>query len=374
MSPRPRSKGNKGLPQNLYLDSRRGTYRYRRPTDGKWFQFGSDRLKAIDAAKQLNLVFMQGADLVASVMQNGTSAQADLFEAFLDVYEKEILPPRELAKGTLDLYAVRFRQFRKAFTGKGIDQITIRMVAELLDSLTPRAANQARALLIDIFNHAAAKGLCPDNPAASTMPKIEKKQRKRHTIDGLRAIREKSPLWLKNAIDLALITAQRRTDILDMKFEDVRDGYLYVVQQKTAKASDAAWIRFKVTPELQEVISHCRDNVPSPYLIHRRPERKKQKQAEQKEHWTKIEERYLTRAFKDARDAAGCYGGWSDEEQPGFHEIRALSLHLYKKAGKDGQKIAGHASEEMTKNYQRDHAEVVWSDAIPDLDISEICR
>lgn len=56
---------------------------------------------------------------------------------------------------------------------------------------------------------------------------------------------------------------------------------------------------------------------------------------------------------------------------PGFHEVRALSLHLYKKAGKDGQKIAGHAREEMTKNYQKDHTEVVWSDAVPDLDISE---
>ncbi|GAB6387213.1 hypothetical protein STUTZSP0542_07520 [Stutzerimonas marianensis] len=69
---------------------------------------------------------------------------------------------------------------------------------------------------------------------------------------------------------------------------------------------------------------------------------------------------------------AGCYADWKEEEQPGFHEIRALSLHLYKKAGKDGQKIAGHASEEMTKNYQRDHAEVVWSEADPDLDIAEI--
>lgn len=72
------------------------------------------------------------------------------------------------------------------------------------------------------------------------------------------------------------------------------------------------------------------------------------------------------------REAAGCYADWKEEEQPGFHEIRALSLHLYKKAGKDGQKIAGHASEEMTKNYQRDHAEVVWSEAVPDLDIAEI--
>lgn len=51
---------------------------------------------------------------------------------------------------------------------------------------------------------------------------------------------------------------------------------------------------------------------------------------------------------------------------------QGTSQHLYKKAGKDGQKIAGHASEEMTKNYQKEHAEVIWSEAIPDLDISEI--
>ena len=85
-----------------------------------------------------------------------------------------------------------------------------------------------------------------------------------------------------------------------------------------------------------------------------------------------VEERYLTRAFKEAREATGCYKGWKEEEMPGFHEVRALSLHIYQKAGKDGQKIAGHASETMTKNYQKDHSEIVWSEAIPDLNISEI--
>ena len=368
MAPRPRNPANKNLPQNLYFDARRSTYRYRRPTDGKWFPFGADRVKAIDAAKQLNLEFMHGADLVGTVL----GASSGSFAAFLDKYEAETLPPRELAKGTLGLYAVHFRRFRKHFEGKAVDQITIRMIAEMLDALTPRTANQCRALLIDIFNHAAAKGLCPDNPAASTINRIEKKQRKRHTVDGLKAIREKSPAWLQNAIDLALITAQRRTDILNMRFDGIREGFLYVVQQKTAKASDAAWIRFKVTDELQAVISRCRDDIVSPYLIHRRPDRKKQKQAQTKDHWTQVEERYLTRAFKEAREAAGCYAGWKEEEMPGFHEVRALSLHLYQKAGKDGQKIAGHASETMTRNYQKDHAEIVWSEAIPDLNISEI--
>lgn len=367
MAPRPRSPKSRGLPPNLYLDSRRGTFRYRRPDDGTWHPMGADKTEAIRAAKQLNAILTAHSDLITRVMGDKV-----LLQDFIATFKSDILPHRELAKATLDLYDVRFKQIIQAFGVRPIDEITIRMVSELLDSLTPRASNQCRALLADVFNHAIAKGLCPDNPASSTIARIEKKERKRHTVEGLREIRAAAPAWLQNAIDLALITAQRRADILNMRFDDVRDGYLYVVQQKTAKASDSAWIRFKLTPELQAVIERCRDRVLSPFLIHRRPERLKQKQQQNKEHWTKIEDRYLTRAFKEARGAAGAYREWSDAEQPGFHEVRALSLHLYKKAGKDGQRIAGHATEEMTRNYQRDHEEVVWADAVPDLDIAKI--
>lgn len=200
MVPRPRNKANKGLPQNLYFDARRGTYRYRRPTDGEWFQFGKDRIKAIDAAKQLNLEFMQGADLVASVV--GTKSET--LSGFLDRYQNQMLPERELAKATTDLYAVRIKQFRTAWPALAVDQISIRMVAEYLDAMPARSSNQARAILIDVFNRAAAKGLCPDNPALATIPRIEKKTRKRHTVDGLKAVRAQAPVWLQNAIDLAL--------------------------------------------------------------------------------------------------------------------------------------------------------------------------
>lgn len=71
----------------------------------------------------------------------------------------------------------------------------------------------------------------------------------------------------KHPPDIRMIVDADHHHILDMKFEDVRDGFLYVVQQKTAKASDAAWIRFRVTPGLQAVISRYRDNVASPYLV-----------------------------------------------------------------------------------------------------------
>jgi hypothetical protein len=51
------------------------------------------------------------------------------FEGFLDTYEREVLPPRELAKGPLGLYAVHFRRFQRHVEGKAVDQITIRMIA-----------------------------------------------------------------------------------------------------------------------------------------------------------------------------------------------------------------------------------------------------
>jgi len=124
MAPRPRNPANKSLPQNLYFDARRSTNRYRRPTDGKWFQFGTERIKALDAAKQSNLEFMRGADLVGAVM----SASSESFTTLLDKYEADVLPPRELAKGTRRLYAVHFRRFRKQFAEKAVDQISIRMV------------------------------------------------------------------------------------------------------------------------------------------------------------------------------------------------------------------------------------------------------
>ncbi|MCD5970717.1 tyrosine-type recombinase/integrase [Pseudomonas quasicaspiana] len=367
MSPRPRSPKHKGLPPNLYANNGGESFKYRRPDTGAWHGMGTDRHKAVQAAKQLNSLLMAGTDLVSGVM-----GATQTLSSFLDTYEREILPPRELAKATLTLYKVRAKQIKATFGDQPIDQITIRHIAEMLDGMTARGANQTRALLVDVFNHAASKGLCPDNPAACTIPKIEKKQRKRHTIEGLKAIREASPVWLQNAIDLALITAQRRSDVLNMKFSDVHDGGLHVVQSKTEKSSDAGWIKFALTKELAAVISRCRDDIASPYLVHRKPDRKKQSQARGKAHWTKVEERFLTRAFKEARDAAGCYSKWTEAEQPGFHEVRALSLHLYKRAGKDGQKIAGHTTEGMTRNYQKDHNDIIWSEVVADLDIKEI--
>ncbi len=120
------------------------------------------------------------------------------------------------------------------------------------------------------------------------------------------------------------------------------------------------------------LITRCRDDIVSPFLIHRRPRYINPKYRKNKIHWTEVSCEMLTRAFKEARDTAKPYPKLSDAEQPTFHEIRALAVHLYKRDGKDAQRIAGHADEKMTKNYAKDHAEIIWTDVAPDLDISSI--
>lgn len=261
MTPRPRKPKYKDLPPNLYPETKNGVvyYRYRRPDEGSWHPMGKDKLKAVSAAKQLNSMLMQGSDLVAKVM--GDKQEIITLSDFIATFTLNEIPKRKWAKETINLFNIRVKQINEAFGNKSIDEITIRDVAGFLDTLTPRASNQARAYLVDIFDHAIAKGLCPDNPAEHTIKQREEKQRKRHTVEGLKAIREVSPDWLKNAIDLALVTAQRRGDILDMKFEDIKDGFLYVVQHKTERASDAGWIRFELTPQLKEVIKIGRAHV-----------------------------------------------------------------------------------------------------------------
>lgn len=364
---RPRNRQTKDLPANLYYDPRYRTYHYRRPDNGKKSSMGTDKTAAIQAARKLNGMLTERTDLVNQVL-----GDVVMLADFIDTYRSQILPPRELSDDTLDLYEIRLRQLKKAFPRRAIDSITLREISSLLDTLTPRASNQLRAVAVDLWQHAAAKGLVPDNPPALTIPRLERKQRKRHTLEGLMKIREHAEPWLQNAIDLALITAQRRQDILNLRFEDIRDGRLHMIQAKTKKSSDAGYLSMRVTPQLQRVIARCRDSVPSPFLIHRRPTRLDEKQRKHKKHWTKVERRYLTRAFKQARDAANAYPDYLPDQQPGFHEIRALAQHLYKKAGKDPQKIAGIAKASTTKNYLAEHEDIIWNETEPDLEITGI--
>ncbi|WP_347460956.1 phage integrase Arm DNA-binding domain-containing protein [Acinetobacter sp. ANC 7454] len=361
---RPRNSKNKDLPANLYRGEG-NSWRYRHPVTGKFHAMGSDKAKAVIAARKLNELLIPTEDLVSKVL--GGVYFKDFADTFLQ--NKRRKDGKPLSQTSYQNYGWYLEKCKEKWGELRLDQITLLMVNQHLDSLPPSSSNSCRSILVDLFNVAMSKGLCPDNPAEATLVKHSQRQRKRHTVEGLALIREHSPLWLQNAIDLALLTTQRRIDIIKMKWTDIHDGYLHVAQEKTTDAPDddfdimegAGYVRIKIDVELQKVLDRCKGDVVSPFIIHRVPIKSGKPSKKVKEHWTQIDKQYVSHEFLKAVKKSGAYPDLKGRQIPTFHEIRALAIFLHKKAGKSAQTIAGHATEKMTKHYESGH-EIIWND------------
>src|SRR3546814_20702719 len=113
-----------------------------------------------------------------------------------------------------------------------------------------------------------------------------------------------------------------------------------------------------MSDDLAALLARCRDAVLSPYVVHRLPEkaRPSDKRAKGRDHHTRAMPEQITRAFKDARDAAGITG----KGAPTFHEVRSLGGALLQEAGWTVEQVTaamGPASAAMTKTNQEGHEE-----------------
>lgn len=351
MTPRPRKKKNTALPPNLY-ESKRGkylSYRYRHPIKKSEHGMGTDKQAAIKAAKQLNALLVPHVDMVSRVIGHETVDQ------HISWFKRDIMPKREYSDKTIEMYETKFKQIKTELgPNTPIDEVTVNDLSKAMEKLGDRSAQQFRQVAVDLFQTACGRGLIETNPAEQTNKPIAKKQRQRLTQEQYDAIRETAPLWLRNAMDLALITLQRRSDVANMRFDQINkeEKALYVIQEKTKK-HDTGYLKISIGKELDEIISNCRDDIASPYLIHREPVKRVRREGM---HWTQIKPEMITRTFKEVADELKI-------KDTSFHEIRALGIKRYKDMGINPQKLAGHASEKMTKNYDSDHEEIRWISA-----------
>lgn len=354
MAPRPRNRRNTGLPLNVYTN--RGAYVWRHPVTGKVFGLGSNRQEAFAQAHEANLAVLELLEKPRLVhrIAGRPETLTDWIETYKGILDKRF-DDGKIAKSTRDNMKQRCNTVSDAIGETILKEVTTRTIADFLKRYDgkERMAQAMRSLLLDVFREAIAAGWCERNPVEVTRAERVETKRQRLSLDQFTAIhakaKEKGPVWLAHFLELAILTGQRRGDLAKMRYKDMKDGCLNVIQQKNKK-SDAVGHKVAIPLELQiagfslqATIASTR-NVVSQYLVHHI------KQAGRAKVGSKIREHTIAEEFATIREEVGIVG----DNPPTIHEIRSLSARLYK--DKYGEEFAlallGHKSAKMAALYQ----------------------
>ena len=367
MSPRPRDPGSKDLAGlNLYrkLDKRNGVtyYQYRDPVSGRCFGMGTDKEAAIREAVAANHALNAAPVSLATRLTEQPEPAGLLFSAWLVEY-REIYQARELSPASVRNARMRINRLDVALGSKPIRTITTMDVAGYLAGVAKGGKGQMsramRSLLRDVFVEAMAVGWTDSNPVDATKAARVKIKRQRLTLELWKATyAEAKQSWLKRAMELAVLTGQRREDVAGMLFKDVRDDHLHVIQSKTgARLRISTGLRLESTGlELGAVIKSCRDMVVSKHLIHHARTISRAKAGQS------IVLDTLSKEFAAARDRAATKLGLDlGDHPPTFHEMRSLAARLHAAEGRDPQALLGHRHAKMTDLY-RDARGAEWID------------
>ncbi|HDX7268250.1 TPA: phage integrase Arm DNA-binding domain-containing protein, partial [Escherichia coli] len=362
MAARPR-KNNVSVP-NLYpLYSRKVNkvyWRYKHPVTGKFHSLGTNEAEAIAIATEANsrLAEQRTRQILAISDRIATSkGKAITTSTWLDRYQAiqdDRLESGDIKLNTYKQKAKPVSLLRERAGMKLISSVDVRDIAQLLDEYItagqPRMAQVVRSVLIDVFKEAQHYGEVPPgyNPALATKQPRRKITRQRLSLEEWQKIFDIADArhrYMGNAMLLALVTGQRLGDISRMKFSDIWDDHLHVIQEKTgSKIAIPLSLRLNaINWSLRDVVARCRDYAVSPYLVHFF------RTTSQAERGAQVKANTLTMNFSKARDLAGI--DWGEGSPATFHEQRSLSERLYEAQGVDTQKLLGHKSPNQTAKY-----------------------
>ncbi|WP_257282159.1 tyrosine-type recombinase/integrase [Endozoicomonas sp. ISHI1] len=358
---RKRKKNNQGLEPNLYSDG--DAFVYRNPVTGKRTRIKRSRSEANSLARKANTRLVNSSD--NTLFLNMISSDSILLKKVCKDFYEDIIEKGKNKASTKRQKRYKLKKFVKDLGEQPIDTFTVKQLSSYLDDNFVNDAYIAhRAILIDVFKYAKAKGYYEgENPAAETLEKSrDKKARKRHTWKGLQKIIQHSEPWLRRAILIALYSLQRRDDLVNLLKNQI-DGDCILLKQEKSEGEQfdkPVYLKIKMSEEFKSVVQECLgEPVLTPYLIHYKPKSRRRDQMNSKPHWTYVTPDHLTKSFAKARKAANAYPHLKREEQPTFHEIRALGAWIYEfRAGFSHeyvQMLMGHSTGKMTTEYQEGH-------------------
>lgn len=287
----------------------------------------------------------------------------DYIPDIIDRFEKEFLPEREYAASTLAEMNIKLNRYRSEFA-RHLSDIDVQTLSTWLDQLERSVYIKHRALWINIYRFAMSKGLVHFNAADATLPKRPlNRVRDGLTLDDYKATYAIADPWFQIAMDTALYTLQRRSDLVSIKLADIQDDCLPIIQQKTGMA-----LRIKANEGLKHVIRRTTwSGVSSPFLIHKKPIRRRREYLDRKEHHTQVTPSMLSREFARLRDQV-------TETTATFHEIRSLGGRLLIEQGYSDefvQVLMGHATMKMTEHYLAD-GKIDWIQAEAGLSLPKV--
>ena len=309
---------HKDLPRGLHVKGD-SYYHVTSVAPRKWTPLGRDRARAL-----LEWARIEGTEVDPAVRT---------FEVIAQRYEREIMPtkaPRTQADNLKELD--RLREVFGAMLIERIQPHHVRQYMDLRGKDAKARANREKALLSHVFNKAREWGYTDRTNPCQGVKGFTERGRERYVTDAeFAAVRAKAHPTVQDAMDVALLTGQRPADVLKMKRADVRDGVLFVAQNKT-KAKRAIELSGELGQVIERILTRPRVRY-SAFLI-------------QDDTGQPLSMLALRGRFDKARKAAGI-GDFQ------FRDIRA------KTASDTGdlahsQRLLGHKNREMTEHYVRE--------------------
>ena len=241
MSPKPRKTENRELPARWRF--KHGAYYYRVPEDSRdlWdgkteFRLGKTRSEAYKTWSE-RLEYLSDARNMSEL---------------LDRYTIEVVPTK--AHKSQESNLISIRRLRPVFGELPIDSIRPKYAYRYMDMVAKKHGETSANRDFEVLSHALSKavewGFADRNPVKGEVRKYSIKRRERYVEDWeLEASMKVAGPVLRAYIVLKLLCGLRRSDLLQLKIENLREDGIHARTSKTG-----AFLVIEWTAELQEAV------------------------------------------------------------------------------------------------------------------------
>lgn len=286
-------------------------------TPRKWIPLGND----------LHQARLKWAELEREPIDT----QDKTFAVIAERYRREVL--NQKAQRTQRDYREALERLVSVFGHVPIDAITPQDVREYMNRRGEKAkvrANREKAMLSTLYNHAREWGYTTAANPCAGVKGFKEAGRDRYVEDAeYLAVWQAASAPIQDAMDIAYLTGQRPADVLKMRRSDIRDGFLWVTQNKTGQK-----LRVEIIGTLKTVL----DRVLS------RPRAASGLSLIQNEKGQPLSISELRGGFDRAREKAGVSFQFRDLRAKAATDTE--DLH-------HAQKLLGHTTRAMTEHYTR---------------------